>query len=31
LYGTPLSNLSIDKIKEMIPKVKGQIYRWSSF
>jgi hypothetical protein len=27
LYGTPLSNLSIDKIKEMIPKVKGQIYR----
>jgi hypothetical protein len=27
LYGTPLSNLSINKIEEMIPKVKGQIYR----
>jgi len=27
LYGTPLSNLWMYKIKEMIPKVKGQIYR----
>jgi len=26
LHGTPLSNLSMDKIEEMIPKVKGDIF-----
>jgi hypothetical protein len=30
LYNTPLSNLSKDEIRKMIPNFKGKIYLWSS-